>query len=85
MAQLGVPGFDSKKKIHGITAGELIEKLKEVPPDTPVRSIPVRSSGVSDSVFPRIKNGFVSKYGYVLPADMYRPDKEEDTFLVVWL
>lgn len=83
---LGVPGNDTPKRVYGPTAGDIIKVLEKVPPETPVRHIPERSSGVSASVHAFIGEGFVSRYGYVLnPNRGYRPEPDEEVFQVVWI
>lgn len=83
--------------LAGLTCGQLIALLQTFDPDAPVRHIPARSSGLSDSVYPRQADGFVSQYGQVLPRGSvkckyqagyngYGPhDDETPIFPVVWI
>lgn len=86
MSSLGIPGTEPKDKRPSGTVRELIARLQKMDPDAVVRHIPARSSGVSDSVYPREDVGFVSQYGYVLPTRDYLSRSDDaETFPVVWI
>lgn len=79
------PAWMSEPAAHPTTVAELIEFLQTIDPETVIRAIPARSSGVSDPASFRLQDAIKSKYGYVLPAELYGRGDSEDAGKVLFI
>lgn len=80
-----MPAWMNEPSAYPRTVAELVAFLQTIEPETAIRVIPARSSGVSDPASFRLRAAIKSKYGYVLPAEDYGRGDSEDAGKVLFI